>query len=151
MKIELNHIYNGDCLALFKEMRDNSVDLIVTDPPYRITSRGGTGTMSGFMTETRSKNGKIFTHNDIDIAEYLPEFYRVLKNGTHCYIMCNNVNLPHFFEVIGKSPFHFTKNFWCGTSKTRFAALTTCRKWNLFFSYAKGLTVQYPTAENRTC
>lgn len=122
MKIELNHIYNGDCLALFREMRDNSVDLIVTDPPYRITSRGGTGTMSGFMTETRSKNGKIFTHNDIDIAEYLPEFYRVLKNGTHCYIMCNNVNLPHFFEVIGKSPFHFTKllvwdkqNKICGT------------------------------------
>lgn len=89
MKIELNHIYNGDCLALFKEMRDNSVDLIVTDPPYRITSRGGTGTMSGFMNETRSKNGKIFTHNDCDIANYLPELFRVLKDGTHCYIMCN--------------------------------------------------------------
>ena len=31
MKIELNHIYNGDCLTLFKEMRDNSVDLIKAD------------------------------------------------------------------------------------------------------------------------
>ena len=92
-----------------KRFADNSVDLIVTDPPYRITPKGCTGTMSGFMTEKRSKNGRIFANNDIDIEEYLPEFYRLLKDGTHCYIMSNNMNLPHFFEVIGKSKFHFTK------------------------------------------
>lgn len=31
--------------------------------------------------------GKLFKYNDIKFGEWLPEVYRVLKNGTHCYIM----------------------------------------------------------------
>lgn len=33
----------GDCLELMKNIPDNSIDLIVTDPPYRVTSRGSAG------------------------------------------------------------------------------------------------------------
>ena len=33
-KIELNHIYNCDCLDGLKKMEDCSVDLVVTSPPY---------------------------------------------------------------------------------------------------------------------
>ena len=32
--MELNKIYKVDCLEFMKGMQDNSVDLIVTDPPY---------------------------------------------------------------------------------------------------------------------
>ena len=41
--IELNKIYNEDCLEGIKRIKDNSVDLIVTDPPYQIdnTKAGG--------------------------------------------------------------------------------------------------------------
>ena len=35
----------GDCLELMKDIPDKSIDLIVTDPPYKVTSRGGSGTM----------------------------------------------------------------------------------------------------------
>jgi site-specific DNA-methyltransferase (adenine-specific) len=43
--IELNTIYNEDCLETMKRMPDNFVDLIVTDPPYGIASvwKGGGG------------------------------------------------------------------------------------------------------------
>lgn len=92
-----------------QSIEDETIDLIATDPPYRVTSRGGTGTMSGYWTSQIAKSGKIFKKNDIDIAEYLPEFYRILKADAHCYIMCNNVNLPHFFDVISKSKFNFVK------------------------------------------
>ena len=36
--IETNEykIINGDCLKLLGQMKDNSVDLILTDPPYNI-------------------------------------------------------------------------------------------------------------------
>lgn len=34
----------GDCLELISKMPDNSINLIVTDPPYKVTSRGGSGT-----------------------------------------------------------------------------------------------------------
>ena len=32
--MELNKIYNEDCLETLSRMQDNSVDLIVTSPPY---------------------------------------------------------------------------------------------------------------------
>ena len=32
--LEINKIYCADCLDLMKEMEDNSVDLVLTDPPY---------------------------------------------------------------------------------------------------------------------
>lgn len=99
----------GDCLVEMKSIPDKSIDLIVTDPPYRLTSRGSSGTMSGYWASSLSKQGKVFENNDIDIEEYLPEFYRVLKDGTHCYIMTNQSNLPHFLNVISKSSFKFIK------------------------------------------
>ena len=37
-----------------------------------------------------SKNGTMFTHNNITFKEWLPEIYRVLKNKAHCYIMINS-------------------------------------------------------------
>ena len=33
MTIEINKIYNMDCLEGLKQMEDNSVDLVITDPP----------------------------------------------------------------------------------------------------------------------
>lgn len=108
--IEIDNIYNMDCLEGMKQIPDGSIDLIVTDPPYRVTSRGGSAnSMSGYWVSEKARKGRIFDDNDIKIEEYLPEFFRVLKDDAHCYIMCNNLNLPHFFEVISKSQFHFVK------------------------------------------
>ena len=33
-RLELNKIYNEDCLVTLSKMEDNSVDLVVTSPPY---------------------------------------------------------------------------------------------------------------------
>lgn len=38
---ELNKIYNIDCYKAIKEIPDNSIDLIVTDPPYLIENTNG--------------------------------------------------------------------------------------------------------------
>lgn len=32
--LELNKIHQGDCLERLKEVEDNSVDLVIIDPPY---------------------------------------------------------------------------------------------------------------------
>ena len=107
--LENNRIYNENCLLGMKLIPDKSIDLIVTDPPYRLTARGNCGNMSGYWAEEESLKGKVFQYNSIDIAEYIEELYRVLKDGTHCYIMCNNLNLPHFIKVINESKFKFIK------------------------------------------
>ena len=58
-------ILNGDCLAKMKEMADNSVDSVVTDPPYGLA----------FM-------GKKWDY-DVPSAVIWREALRVLKPGGH--------------------------------------------------------------------
>ena len=55
----------GDCLKFINDLPSESIDLIVTDPPYKVTSRGCTGNMSGYWTSNIAKSGKIFEYNDI--------------------------------------------------------------------------------------
>lgn len=38
--MKLDHIYTGDCLEVMKELPDNSIDSIVTDPPYGLEFMG---------------------------------------------------------------------------------------------------------------
>ena len=78
--MEIDKIYNKDCLEFMRELPNESIDLIATDPPYRVTSRGNTGTMSGYFKNELALKGKIFTHNDIDIKDYIGEFYRDRKS-----------------------------------------------------------------------
>lgn len=41
--LKLNKIYNMDCLEGLKQLDDNSIDLIVTDPPYGINYKSNYG------------------------------------------------------------------------------------------------------------
>lgn len=100
---------NSDCLEVLKTIPDATIDLIVTDPPYRVTSRGGSGTMGGYWKEERTKKGTIFNHNNISCKDYLPEFYRVLKDKAICYVMCNNTNLVDIINTGISIGFHFVK------------------------------------------
>jgi DNA modification methylase len=63
--IELNHIYNEDCRETMKRMDDNSVDSIVTDPPYEL----------GFMGKKWDNSGIAYN------VELWKECLRVLKPG----------------------------------------------------------------------
>lgn len=99
----------GDCLEIMKDIPNNSIDLIITDPPYRTTSRGGSGTMGGYWKGEKAKKGKIFQFNDISCEEYLKEFYRILKDKTLCYVMCNNVNLIKMLNAGINCGFNFVK------------------------------------------
>lgn len=103
-------IFNCDCLEVMSSIPSNSVDLVVTDPPYKVTSRGNAGNAGGMMKKKISMQGKVFKHNDIKPIEYIPELYRILKDGSHCYIMTNHVNLHEMLNVAKDSGFHFIKS-----------------------------------------
>lgn len=74
-------LINGDCQEVIKELEDNSITLIHTDPPYIIHSSGNIGS---FM---ESKGGRKFydgiVNADIsdgfDVDKMFPEFKRVCK------------------------------------------------------------------------
>lgn len=103
------YLYLGDCLEKMKELHDNSIDLIVTDPPYPITKKGCVGNSGGMMITEKTKKGKIFDFNNINVKEYAPEFYRILKDGSHCYVMTNHVNLIEMLNTFKNVGFHFIK------------------------------------------
>lgn len=103
-------LFNKDCLEVMKSMNDNSVDCIITDPPYKITARGNGGNSGGMFQKKEVNNGKVFKNNDLDITDWLSDLYRILKTESHCYIMTNNKNITHYLDVIDKSDFHFIKN-----------------------------------------
>ena len=103
-------LYLGDFLDIVKDIKDNSIDLIVTDPPYKTTKRGGTGNSGGMCKDKNFSNGKGgFKYNIITPNEFMPELYRVLKDNSHCYIMTNHINLQNMINVATKSGFHFIK------------------------------------------
>ena len=131
-------IFNDDVLEIMKLMDNESVDLIVTDPPYRTTSRGGNGNSGGMCKKKEFKSGKVFTHNTIKPQEYIPEFYRILKEGTHCYIMTNHVNLYEILTVAQDCGFHFIKSLvWNKGNKIMGQAYMSQFEYILFFRKGK--------------
>ena len=108
----------GDCLEIMKDIPDNSIDLVVTDCPYHIVSGGCTNIPrkdepSGIFnrrntfTQKNAKSGKLFDNNDIKFKDWLPDVYRVLKDGTHCYIMINARNLKELQQEAENVGFKF--------------------------------------------
>ena len=137
--MELNQIHNKDVLELMKTMSDESIDLIVTDPPYKVTARGNAGNSGGMMQDKLSMQGKIFKHNDIKPSEYIPEFYRLLKDGSHCYIMTNHVNLHEMLNVAKESGFHFIKSLvWNKGNKIMGQYYMSQFEYILFFRKGRG-------------
>ena len=43
--MELNKIYNEDCILGIKNIEDKSINLILTDPPYNISKKNNFHTM----------------------------------------------------------------------------------------------------------
>ena len=102
-------LLQGDCLEVMKSIPTGSVDLILTDPPYKTTSRGSSGGTGGMLKSDDFKKGTVFKHNAITFDEWLPECYRVLKNDSHAYFMTNNKNLLPMLKAIESAGFKVFK------------------------------------------
>ena len=131
--MEVNKVYNEDCLNIMKNIQDNSIDLIITDPPYKTTSRGSSGG-GGMLLKDINKSGNVFNYNDIKAIQYIPEFFRVLKKDSHCYIMTNNINLIEILNVATNCGFHFVKSLiWDKGNKIMGRYYMTQFEYVLFF------------------
>lgn len=132
----------GDCLEVLKSMPSESIDLIVTDPPYKTTSRGNAGNSGGMLQKEINKKGQVFNFNDIDCEKYASEFYRVLKDGSHCYIMTNHINLIHILNTFTANGFHFIKSLiWDKGNKIMGQYYMSQFEYILFFRKGKGIKI----------
>lgn len=89
--LEINKIYNIDCLEGFKKLEDKSVNHVLTSPPYN-----------------RKRNDKYEYHDDIMDNYYewlcavIDECIRVSSGYVFFNIMKNYYNKKDVFKIIGK-------------------------------------------------
>ena len=82
--MEVNKIMNGDCIEEIKKLEENSVDAIVTDPPYFLINDSG----SGFMgKEWESLNSNKF----YNIVWKSKEFVRIVEELFMCLKVESNL------------------------------------------------------------
>ena len=135
--LRTNVIFNDDCIKGMSLMPNESVDLIITDPPYRTTARGNAGNSGGMLQKDINRKGQVFQHNDVDCIKYAPEFYRILKSSGHCYVMTNHVNLIHILNVFYEKWISLYQVSYLEQGKTRLWDSIICRSLNTFYSLEK--------------
>lgn len=69
--VELNKIYNEDCLETMKKMEDGSIDIIITSPPYNMNIMLQNRQYKKRKMNDGTSNTKYSTYtDDMDIEDY---------------------------------------------------------------------------------
>ena len=77
---------NGNALEVLDTLiiKNVVVDMIFTDPPYKVTARGNAGNSGGMLQKSINRKGKVFEYNNIEyfIMGLIKEgdFEKILKN-----------------------------------------------------------------------
>ena len=101
--IELDTIYNEDCLEGMRQLPDGCVDLVITDPPYLIGNQGG-----GFWSKaaegnhynargTRKGMEKLGNIKDGFDDAILDELCRVMKK-INLYVFCSQKQIQRYLD-----------------------------------------------------
>lgn len=124
---------NVDCLEYLSTLPDNSVDMVLTDPPYFIGFDGGRGWDSAWASESDYLAW---------CEKWTKECVRVLKPGRMLVVwgtLKTDTFLRYKLDVLGAQPELFSQNEiiwsynWGGRTKKNFA-----RKHELAWCYSKG-------------
>lgn len=86
------HLYKkGDSMLIMKKMPNNSVDLFLTDPPYKDYQSN--------RPIINKKTKKIYA-SKFNFEEFINEMERILKPSHHFYIFCDHLTFSNFFRAI---------------------------------------------------
>lgn len=131
----MSRIFNDDCLNIMKRIKSQSIDLIVTDPPYLINYK---------TCHRKDKTHQFCTviQNDNNpelITNYIKQCYRIMKNDTAMYMFCNCDKVDFFKQQLQKyfkmkNMIIWVKNNWtAGDLKAQFG-----KQYQIIFLVNKG-------------
>jgi len=149
-KFSLNKIYNQDCIDGMKDIPDNKIDLVITDPPFAINfkskkanyNRIASRVLPGY-NEIESKDYYNFTYN------WMNQINRVLKKSGSMYVFSGWNNLKDILTALDENGFitinHIIWKYQFGvvTSKkfvtSHYHCLYVCKNNNerKFFPYSR--------------
>ncbi len=149
-KFSLNKIYNQNCIDGMKDIPDNKIDLVITDPPFAINfkskkanyNRIASRVLPGY-NEIESKDYYNFTYN------WMNQINRVLKKSGSMYVFSGWNNLKDILTALDENGFitinHIIWKYQFGvvTSKkfvtSHYHCLYVCKNNNerKFFPYSR--------------
>lgn len=111
---------NGDCYEEMRKIKDNTVNLVITDPPY-LHNKGG-GKTHGTEGKSKIANSKMYNFDsammkdmssfgEYEVNQLLCEFKRLMEK-MNCYIFCNDTLLPYYLNWALKNKKKWTVLCW---------------------------------------
>lgn len=103
-------LYQQDAVEWLSSLTDNSIDLLITDPPYESLEKH-----RKIGTTTRLKNSKSSSNQWFDIfpnqrfQTLLEQAYRVLKPNSHFYLFCDQETMFYIKPIAEQAGFKFWK------------------------------------------
>lgn len=88
----------GDSTYLIKEIADQSVDLILTDPPYNLSGYS-TGNIELSWHKTINNDLAIWDRNSFAPKDWIDEFKRILKPTGNIFAFCSYNLMGKWHEV----------------------------------------------------
>ena len=83
-------LHNLDALEWLKTLDSDSVDLVITDPPYEsLEKHRAIGTTTRLKQSAGSSNQWFNIFPNTRFPALLEQIYRVLKNNSHFYLFCD--------------------------------------------------------------
>jgi site-specific DNA-methyltransferase (adenine-specific) len=108
--MEVNKIYNMDCLEGLKQLKDKSVDLVLTDPPYGINFVPQRETSKERHGSVPIANDELMGKSWVDwFTPISKECFRVLKDDSVAYFF-SGFNPYYYYYVLLKSGFKIKAN-----------------------------------------
>ena len=104
-------LIKGDCLEQMDKLIEKGiqVDLIVTDPPYKLNKTTGSMTSSSkqnsWSGNLKAGDKTANISNNIKFSEWLPIVYRLLKPQSHFYVFVNDKNVQDMLNEATKVGF----------------------------------------------
>jgi site-specific DNA-methyltransferase (adenine-specific) len=105
-KLKIDNIYNMDCIEGMKRIPDETVDLVITDPPFAIDFKARKSNYN--RTQSRVLEG----YNEISKEQYhdftlrwMREVYRVLKQSGSMFVFSGWNNLKHILIALDEVGF----------------------------------------------
>ncbi len=100
----------GDALSWFKQIPDESADLVVTDPPYEsLEKHRAVGTTTRLSQSKASSNHWFSIFPNERFFDLFVEVYRVLKKDSHFYLFCDQETMFVAKPLAEKAGFKFWK------------------------------------------
>lgn len=93
MKIDLENDYtllNGDCLNEMKNIPDESIDMVLTDPPYGMSLKPQRSTGKFYKKKIKNDDNLDWTE------DFFKEMKRILKKDSACLLFCNHHCVSEF-------------------------------------------------------